>query len=176
MGYTQDDNLLIQSYFTLGLLMELNNQKFLESEYFKNIEFQDTIVKANLPSYGIDNQGTLMIFLYVTLVLSKQLLSEKFPEEFIKLNTTIDQIKISAVSTYKKDKDGIDFIRHIRNSVAPARVEFNPTISVTFIDENNSNEECKITIALKNIGIFLTQLQLLHRKHLITCVFEGKNK
>lgn len=175
MRYTQEDNLLIQSYFTVGLLMELTNTKFLESEYYENIEFEDKIVKENLPKYGIDNQGTLLIFLYTLLVIPKQLLEDRFPDEFMHLNSTVNKIKDAAISTYKKDKDGIDYMRHIRNAVSHARVKFKPTISVTFIDENHHGETCEITLPLQKFGLFITELQKLHRKHLLICIAEGKN-
>ena len=46
MEYTQEDNLLIQSYFTTAFLVELKNNDFLNSDYFKNMPFKDKFVKS----------------------------------------------------------------------------------------------------------------------------------
>lgn len=166
MKYSQEDNLLIQSYFTISLLGELNNLNFLESDYYRNANFKDKFVKENLPSVGIDNQGTLLNFLFTMLVIPKQILENKYPNEFIKLNKTIDLIKLKASSDYKFDVNGIDYVGHIRNSVAHSRVNFSPNKTVTFSDKNKSGNECKITIPLDKIGIFLTQLQKLFFSHI----------
>jgi len=166
MEYSQNDNLLIQSYFTTAFLAELNNDDFLKSEYFKSVIFEDNFVKQNMPKVGIDNQGTLLIFLYTMLVVPRQLLGQKFPNDFEKLNDTVDQIKSDAKSTYAKDSIKIDYIRHIRNAVAHARVAFIPGESVTFTDENRAGDICAITIPLKKAGLFITELQKVFMKYI----------
>ena len=171
MSLTQEDNLLIQSYFTTAFLTELKNSDFLNSDCYKNLQFQDEFVKENLPNVGIDNQGSLLIFLYTLLVIPKQLLENRFPDEFKELNVKLDTIKESANSTYRKDSNGIDYIRHIRNSVAHARVSFDSNISVTFTDENNIGEICTIVILLPKFGQFLAALQ----KVFMTYIEEIKN-
>jgi hypothetical protein len=165
MQLTQDDNLLIQTYMTTAFVLELKNNDFLNSEYYKNVQFQDEFVKKSFPTIGIDNQGMLLITLYTMLVIPKQLLSENYPTEFAELNNTIENLKSNAESTYSSDNSGIDFIRHIRNSVAHAKVEFSQTFSVTFKDENNKGEYCNITIPLSKIGLFITELQKVFMKY-----------
>ncbi|MDL1988977.1 MAG: hypothetical protein LWX08_15305 [Deltaproteobacteria bacterium] len=166
MEYTQDDNLLIQCYFTTAFLTELKNNNFLDSEYYKNANFEDNFVKKNLPKVGIDNQGTLLIFLYTMLVVPKQLIGQDFPNEFAELNIKVDQIKSDINSTYLQDSEKIDYIRHIRNAVAHARLTFIPNEAVTFTDENNRREKCTITIPLNNVGLFLTELQKVFMKYI----------
>ncbi len=166
MEYTQEDNLLIQSYFTTAFLVELKNNNFLQSDYYKHLRFEDQFVKDNLPSIGIDNQGTLLMTFYTMLVIPKQLLSDNFPTEFQELNKKASSLKQKVESNYKSDSVEIDFIRHIRNAVAHARVSFVPNESVTFIDENNSGEKCTITFPLVNIGLFLTELQKVFMKYI----------
>jgi hypothetical protein len=166
MEYTQEENLLIQSYFTTAFLTELHNRNFLTSEYYKNANFEDNFVKENLPSIGIVNQGTLLIFLYTMLVLPKQLIENDFPIEFAELNNKIDQIKSEANSTYRNDSETIDYIRHMRNAVAHARLTFIPNQAVTFTDENNRGEKCTITIPLNKVGFFLTELQKVFMKYI----------
>ena len=70
MNYSNNNNLLIQSYFTTALLVELRNAKFLDSDYYKNARFEDKFVHENLPKVGIDNQGTLLMVLYTLLVVT----------------------------------------------------------------------------------------------------------
>lgn len=168
MILTQDDNLLIQTYFTTAFLGELTNNNFLKSDCYKNLQFGDNYIKENLPSIGIDNQGTLLIMLYTMLVIPKQLLSQNFPDEFCALNNFLKDLNSRVESNYQSDNKQIDFIRHIRNSVAHARVTFIPYVSVTFTDENNRGEICSITIPLMKIGAFLTELQQVFMKYIET--------
>ena len=166
MEYTQEDNLLIQSYFTTSFLFELKNLNFLSSDYYKNVEFQDKYVQENLPTIGIDNQGTMLMVLYTMLVIPKQLIEHKFPDEFNNLNQVIDTVKSDANSTYSQDSEQINYIRHIRNSVAHARVSFVPNTEVVFSDENNRGDNCTIIIPLEKFGIFLTELQKVFFKYI----------
>lgn len=163
--YSNNDNLLIQSYFTTALLTELTNAQFLESDYYKNANFQDKYVQENLPRVGIDNQGSLLIFLYTLLVVPKQILDQAFPDGFKSLNQTIDNIKSHASSDYSADQNEINYVRHLRNSVAHARVDFTKTGFVIFRDENSSGSVCEIEVPLSKIGQFLTELQSIFMKY-----------
>ena len=120
MSYSNNDNLLIQSYFTTALLAELTNAKFIESDYYKSVQFEDKFVQDNLPKVGIDNQGTLLMVLYTLLVVPRQILEKSFPIELEDLNSVVANLSISATSTYTKDAHVIDHVRHLRNAVAPA--------------------------------------------------------
>ena len=99
------------------------------------------------------------------LVVPKQLLEQKFPNAFAQLNIKIDQIKAEANSTYSYDSESINYIRHIRNAVAHARVEFAPNETVTFTDKDKRGKVCTVTIPLNNVGLFLTQLQKVFMKY-----------
>jgi hypothetical protein len=162
---TQEGNLLIQTYFTTAFLRELANDDFLNSDYYKNMNFQDKYIKDELPSIGIENQGSLLIFLYTMLVIPKELLTNLFNDDFNKLNEMIEDIKSEAISNYNSDEHSIDYIRHIRNSIAHARVEFISNKSVIFKDNNNTYE-CTIEIPLSKIGLFLTELQKIFFKYI----------
>ncbi len=161
MNYSQSDNLLIQSYLTISFLTELKNINFLDSEYYENAGFKDKFVKENFAKIGIDNQGSLLMFIYAMLVVPRQLLQQHFPTEFSGLNVTIGNIGSKANSTYSEDVNGIGYVRHIRNAVAHAKVSFEPNRTVTFRDENNRGEICSIEIPLDKVGIFLTKLQAI---------------
>ena len=171
MDYTQEDNILIQSYFTIAFLAELINNNFLKSDCYKKMQFQDKFIKENLPSIGIDNRGNLLITLYTMLIIPKEFLFDTYPTEFEKLNDTIENIKSEANSSYKYDQKKINYIRHIRNAIAHLRVEFVDK-AVKFTDEYKKNkkitEKCTITIPLMNVGTLLTELQKIFMKHIET--------
>lgn len=162
---TQEENLLIQAYMTTGFLAELNNNDFLNSDYYKDMNFQDKYIKDHLPTIGIDNRGSLIMFLYTMLVIPKELLTNLFSDDFNNLNNIIEEIESESLSNYNSDKNGIDYIRHIRNSIAHARVEFISHKLVIFKDTNN-NSECIIKIPLSKIGLFLTELQKIYCKYI----------
>lgn len=165
MNYSNNDNLLIQSYFTTALLVELRNANFLDSEYYKNTQFEDKFVHENLPKVGIDNQGTLLVTLYTLLVVPRQLLEASFPDDFEALNDAVETLSVKATSTYKKDKQKIDHVRHLRNAVAHAKVKFEQNGTVTFRDENGSGSVWEATFHLSKIGLLLTELQSVFMKY-----------
>lgn len=173
MDLTQEDNLLIQSYMTVTFLLELKNLDFLNSSYYKEAEFQDKYVKENLPTIGIDNQGSLLMVLYAMLVIPNESIKNRFTDEFNKLNKVVHNIKNDAKteSNYKNESEAIDYIKHIRNSVAHANVSFTPNAEVIFSDsrynfKTKENENCTIAIPLADIGIFMSALQSLFFKYI----------
>jgi hypothetical protein len=174
-GQIDSKSLIILSHFTVQLLVELHKHKFLESDYFKNMNFSDKFVQQHLPKYGIDNQGTLVMMLYAMLVLPKELwgtvnnendsVNNKNDNEndyFVngKLNkkrvnkellNIVSKENIQCDNNYYPD----DLLTHIRNAVAHGRVRITPNESIHFIDENNNlknKKSCTITISLKDIG------------------------
>lgn len=165
MDLSQDDQVLIQSYATLELLHELDQNHFLQSDYFQNLDFEDEFVKRTLPKIGMGNRGMVLISLYTLLVLPKQLLQDSYPEEFERLNEYVDEIKVSASSSYKDDTQKIDFVRHIRNAVAHSRVEFIARETVSFRDDYHG-QSCVIVLPLEKFGKFILELQKLFHKHI----------
>lgn len=165
MKYSNNDNLLIQSYFTTALLAELKNANFLDSDHYKNMQFQDRFVQGSLPEVGIDNQGTLLMFLYTLLVVPRQLIENKFPADFNNLNAEIERLANSKKSNYKTDAQSVDHVRHLRNSVAHARVNFKQDGTVTFHDEDGRGSVWEATISLSNIGHLITALQAIFMKY-----------
>ncbi|SMB25788.1 protein of unknown function [Sterolibacterium denitrificans] len=165
MDYSNNDNLLIQGYFTTALLVELKNANFLNSEYYKSRQFQDKFVQDNLPTVGIDNQGALLMVLYMLLVVPRQLLETKFPTEFHSINDDVEKLAASTTSSYKKDAQGVDHVRHLRNAVSHARVNFTQDGTVTFRDEDGQGSIWEATFPLSNIGHLLTSLQVIFMKY-----------
>ncbi len=164
--YSQEDNLLIQSYFSTAFLIELKNLKFLDSDYYEDIEFQDKYVQEHLPSIGIVNHGAMLMILYALLVIPKELIEKHYQKDFDNLNVFVDSIKSKATSNYKNDANKINYIRHIRNSVAHAKVSFNSEKEVVFLDKNNNGSECTIVIPLASMGQFIEELRNIFFKHI----------
>ena len=165
MTYSENDNLLIQGYFTVSLLAELSNSNFLESDYYKSLDFQDLFVHKHLPGIGLGNLGCLLMMLYAMLVVPKQLIEEEFSEDFRALDARIDELKERASSTYAADLEGIKYLRHMRNAVAHARVSFEESEAVTFRDQNGRGDEFYLVVSLSNIGVVLTDLQSIFMKY-----------
>ncbi|MEB2777281.1 HEPN family nuclease [Algoriphagus sp. D3-2-R+10] len=166
MTLSQEDNLLLQAHFTTVLLVELKNNNFFESDYYDQMKFGDPFIKNSLKQIQVDNQGALLMTLYAMLVMPKQLLENQFPAEFDNLNKFIDLIKLKASSTYESDSKSIDFVRHIRNAVAHARVTFKPNVSVNFLDKNESGSRvCEIVVPLSGMGYLLEQFQNIFRRY-----------
>lgn len=168
VNYTSEESMLLSTYFTTAFLAELHNNNFLESDYYKNMKFQDQFIKKTFPSIGIGNQGTALMTLYAMLILPKEALLNKYPSEFNNLNQTIDKIKTHSFSTYELDETSINYHRHIRNSLAHFNVDFdNMSKSFIFVDKNTKNkgkpneiiETFSVTIPVMNIGLMLTELQ-----------------
>jgi hypothetical protein len=162
---SQETNLILQTFYTCVLLTELKNNKFIESDYFKNMKFGNSIIKSQIASINVDNQGTLLMVLYAMLVVPKQLLWDNYPDDFGVINQQIEEIAFDTETTYNSDNPDVDFLRHIRNAVAHAKVEFEPNVKVTFKDRNNRGDRFKTSIPLDKIGVLLTGLQSIYIKY-----------
>lgn len=158
---------MIYSYFTMAFLMELHALDFPESEYCRTAKFQDKFLHEIFPKWGrIENPGMLMMALYAMLVIPRQLIKDAFPTEFSEINPLIDTIQTNASSSYKTDKEKIDYIRHIRNTVAHANADFSIGNFVIFRDEDpRSRSKCKIKIPLADVGQLMAKLQSLFLRH-----------
>lgn len=175
MTIKQKDNLIIQSYITVSFLVELKNLDFFNSDYYKKAKFQDEYVKAKLPEIKIDNQGSMLMILYAMLVIPHELIKVGFSDEFNNVNKVIHGIrnKTRTYSNYEYDSVDIKYIKHIRNSVAHAKVKFVPDIEVIFSDngynhKTKKKESCKIVIPLAEFGVFMMALQKLFFEYVKT--------
>lgn len=97
--------------------------------------------------------------------MPRQLLEHAFPNEFNGLNRTIESLKHQASSNYITDQGQIDYVRHLRNAVAHARVDFSNNGFVTFWYENGRGSVCEIQVPLSNVGRLLTELQSIFMKY-----------
>jgi len=71
----------------------------------------------------------------------------------------------STKSNYKNDAQSVDHVRHLRNSVAHARVNFKQHGTIIFHDEDSRGSVWEATFALSNIGHLLTALQAIFMKY-----------
>lgn len=169
---TQQDNLIIQSYVNVCLATELKNNKFIESAYFNSLIFTNPSIKNSIIEVNIDNQGFFLMAMYAMLVIPHELIATAYKNDYLIINEYLEKNTNNTKSTYASDTPKVNFLRHIRNSIAHARVSFNPGISVTFTDEGKINKKTKCKesfstdLSLSNAGNFLSQLQKIHIKYI----------
>lgn len=159
---TQEQNLLFQSYFTVSLLAELKNNNLLASRYFEDMSFGAPWIKDELRKIGVDNQGCAMMSLYAMLVLPHEIIQKTYSAEYEKIDAFLNTYTQSTASTYNSDLPSVKYLRHIRNAVSHARVEFRPTDAVIFNDENpRTNETFSTELPLRYLGELLHRLQMV---------------
>jgi hypothetical protein len=139
--FTQEDNLIIQSYITISLLAELKNNNFLDSAYFEKMMFGVPWFKEQIRSIGVDNQGFAVIALYAMLVLPREILENAHANEYDAINDFLLNHTKNTTTNYRSDNPTTNYLRHVRNAVAHARVSFRPNDVVIFMDENSRTNE-----------------------------------
>jgi len=73
MEITENESIFLQALSTTSLLAELHNNKFLGSEYYKKLSFSNNSLKEILELSGIGNPATMQMFLYILLVVPKEI-------------------------------------------------------------------------------------------------------
>lgn len=166
MMITHDDNLILQTYYATSLIAELKNNKFIESDYFENMKFGQPAIKEELKKLGADNQGAALMALYAMLVVPKEILKDKYIEEYVKINEFLDGVVTNTNTNYRYDSPKTDYIRHIRNSVAHARVEFHYNEYVLFQDRDD-RQTCQFEtrLPMSRLGEFIGMLQSIHVRY-----------
>ena len=159
---TQKENLLFQSYYTFSLLTELHNNRLLESEYHNGMVFGVPQIKEDLRSIGIDNQGCVLMALYVMLVIPKEIVQQKYSLEYDSISEFLQTHTQNTSTTYRSDTPTVRYLRHIRNAVTHARVEFRPYDVIIFSDANSNKESFSTELPLSHLGEFVNQLQKVH--------------
>lgn len=150
MNYTSEENLIIQSTCNAMILSSLsaNGEGFLQSVFFKELAFFFPRVKEmySKEQIHIGNQGMLMVCLYALLVLPKERILAKYPDNYQKVNDWIDTNKDDCIDTYTYAKEGVNsegfkHIRRLHNAVAHGNVELD--------DSNPEHIICIFTDAIK---------------------------
>ena len=165
--FSQEDDLLFQSYFCFILLIELQRHLFLESDFFKDMSFGAPWIKTELAKLPLENQGSALIALYVMLVVPKELIWDKYPEDQDALSDFLRAHTQNTRTTYGTDQPRVNFLRHIRNAVSHARVAFRPHDVIIFRDRNpHTGEEFETELPLAHLGEFLHRLQEIHLRYI----------
>lgn len=76
MKLTPEESIFCQALATVNLLGLLHAKDFLHSEYYSSLTFPSNsdILKEILDKSGIGNPATLQMFLYILLVVPKELM------------------------------------------------------------------------------------------------------
>ena len=167
------ESIFFQALSTTILILRLDGDGFLNSDYYKKIDNLDVFVKDVLAQSGLGNPATLQMFLYVLLVMPKEIMEKEGPgtENLWKneINAYISNFRdICVSSTYSWEDQSnlstIDFYGHIRNAVSHSRCSYSTeknTCYVTFFDQNNKKvpEKCSIKMSTGDVGLVLGKLQ-----------------
>ena len=171
--FTQEDNLILQSYIIISLLSELQSNNLLSSEYFEGMTFGMRWIKDELRSSGsIGNRGCALIALYAMLVIPRELVREQFSAEYAEIDDFLKNCAQDTKTTYKcddYDPSTAQYLWHIRNAVAHARVSFQSNGAVLFTDEKiskNKIESFSTELSFQNLNELLNQLQKVHLKYI----------
>ena len=159
---SQSQNLVLQSYFTVSFLGELISNDFLASDYFNNMKFRAPWLKDQLRVIGIDNQGSALMALYAMLVIPRETIFDELSEEYGKVNRFLAEKTINTQSTYAYKSDIPDYLRHIRNAVSHASIQFLPNNLVIFNDKDKKGNTFHTELPLIHFGDLINQLQLIH--------------
>ena len=97
--------------------------------------------KEQIRSIGVDNQGFAVIALYAMLVLPREILENAHANEYDAINDFLLNHTKNTTTNYRSDNPTTNYLRHVRNAVAHARVSFRPNDVVIFMDENSRTNE-----------------------------------
>jgi len=162
----QADNLILQAYYTTSLIAELKNNRFLESNFFQDMTFDQPAIKEELKTVGVDNQGAALMVLYAMLVIPREILKEKYTAEYVALDGFLQGVVTNTATNYPSDSPNINFVRHIRNSVAHAQVEFSPNNYILFRDKDDKKGyQFETRLPLSFLGAFIGKLQRIHMSY-----------
>lgn len=162
------ETILSQALTMIALLHELDESNFLESDFFKNNCFKEnndnnSNFKKILNQNGIGNIATLQMFLYILLVMPKEILNDKqFQNE---LNEKIKILDFSLETSYPgENKENVNLYKHIRNAIAHSRcfsILENNIYYLQFEDVNPKNDKhrCKIKMEISQVGLMFLEVQ-----------------
>lgn len=166
---TEKESMLCQIIATTSLIIELINNDFLKSEYYRKLnwsgpEINIQYIKKILAASGLSNPAMMQMCLYALLVIPRELLDEhsEIAEAF---NEETKKHICSYISKYRSEenKEKSDYYRHIRNAVAHSRCEYtikNGICYVTFNDQKGENQTWSVTMKTADVGMLLHILKI----------------
>jgi hypothetical protein len=173
----QEHNLILQSYYTVILLNELGSVYTKGSKSFDSLNLPSPVKRA-FQEIGILNQGSALMALYALLVVPREIISDEYSDEYEAINTFLRKEGDLHQTTYKNedanDLSSIDFIRHVRNAIAHAKISFIADVSIIFSDKREARrkgnvinvEEISFSLPLSKIADFLNLLRDVHLKYI----------
>lgn len=176
MKLTENESIFCQALAMTSLLAELNNNDFLNSDYYNSLKFQgnEENFRKILKSSGLGNPATMQMYLYILLVMPKELLKMSDTRTLGVFKKEINQLFIkgidNVITTYKnEDKNDIttiDFYNHTRNSVAHSNCRYKNVDNkcyVEFYDVNphDITQHCEIFIETSKVGKIIEKLIVL---------------
>lgn len=162
MPYSREENLIIHSTCNAVLLLTLSmkSEMFINSDFFKKIEFPFPKIKEMYENrqIGVGNQGMLLVCLYSLLVLPKELILDAYKDDYKAVNAWIDGHKEEPeTDTYPVGRYSIDLkhIYHLRNSISHGNIEFDDTnqsnVICVFKDNDNSGHKYSLKLNTDNV-------------------------
>lgn len=144
MTMTNDDQIILQSYYTVVLLKELDSNNFLESDFFRNMKFDWPDVKTGVREIGVTNKGAKLMALHAMLMIPKELLFSKYSNEFCDVDKYLDSVCINTETNYRSDREKVSFVRHLRNALAHTDIDFESGNTMKFSDKNTRKNGGKV--------------------------------
>lgn len=167
---TAEESFFLQCLSTTALLAELDNNNFLQSDYFNKLNFQNESFKTVMKISGLGNPATMQMMLYALLVIPKEILSisnySKLKSYAKRINPLVfSLIEQDSHSTYKgeQSKEKIDYFRHIRNAVAHSKCDYSSNGHKNYVifNDKSCSQHCYIKIECCKVGLILMELQKL---------------
>jgi hypothetical protein len=157
----KNESIFCQIIANVSLLVELENNKFLGSNYYREMkwscsESNKKNINTILDASGIGNPAMLQMFMYALLVVPKELLGKECCIN-VAFNNEAKKYVTYNTSTYCGEEN-INYYRHIRNSIAHSKCEYftkDGEDYVTFKDDipgGTPKQYCEIRMATKNVG------------------------
>lgn len=160
----ENEYIFCQAIANLSLLSQLSINNFLGSDYYNTMswsmpEQNQHNIKTILDRTGMGNPAMMQMFLYVLLVMPKELLGGDYCKDDFNREVQKYMSSFRYNSTYPGEDtiENANYYRHIRNAIAHSKCEYtidNGKSYVIFRDgnPNNRNEFCKIMIQREDVG------------------------
>lgn len=165
---SQKDELLLQTFSIVAVLGALQENEFLNSEFFSRMKAMPG-TKELIEQTGLGNQGHSLISLYAMLVVPWEYFAEDpaFSSDFDGLDAWIESRAPKTISNYNyksRPSHGHQYCRHIRNAVAHGSVGFRAHDVVIFEDKSR-NQKFYMELPLTDLNEFVnTKLLSIHLK------------
>lgn len=172
MNITENESVFLQALSFITLITKLYNCDFLNSDYYKKLYYEgnDDFFKYVLDNSGLGNPATMQMFLYILLVMPREIFNKQYSEYKIKCREEINTlcaklVESSTYSTYTGENNicDIDYYKHIRNAISHAECHYFKNANICFVklcDVNiyDISQKCYIVMTTEKMGEVLNKL------------------